>query len=330
MGVLLWYENKMKYESPEIPPQTPETKTFEESFKDKKELELYGQKIEFVDLVPQKQKSETPVFVAPGWAETPETLKEAIKTFFEAERRTISVKHGRHVPRISDEDISPILSETEKVIVSGYNLQEQNFDIPVPELLKAKSILAVLDECKVEKTDIVAHSEGAINSIIAALLSPERFRNIILVGSAGITDIGEDNALHRTIGFARTTLQDIGRFFKNPDSREALLRANNESTKYIAGNPAAAVDEVGAIASFNIEEMIEKLHEKGIKISLVHGTNETMFPMDEMQTKKLVENEAIYEFYPMKGHDHHSIYMPEEAAFIETILESMEKKQVIE
>jgi pimeloyl-ACP methyl ester carboxylesterase len=222
------------------------------------------------------------------------------------------------------------LSEAERAVVSEYHLQEQSADIPMPELLKAKSILAVLNECKIEKIDVVAHSEGAINSIISALLSPEKFRNIIIVGSAGITDKGEDNALHRTIGFARTTMQDVRKFFKNPDSREALLRASNESTKYVAGNPAAAVDEVGAIASFNIEEMIEKLHEKGIKISLVHGTDDTMFPMDEMQTKKLVENEAIYEFFPMKGHYHHDIYMPEEAAFIETVLESMEKKEKME
>lgn len=315
-------------ESIKIPSETLGVKTFDERFKTRKEIDLYGEKVEFIDLVPEGQKSETPVFVVPGWAETPETLKETIRTFFEAKRRTLSIKHGRYVPRISDEDTSPILSDAEKVIVSQYRLQEQNADIPIPELLKAKAILAALDECHIEKTDVVAHSEGAINSIIAAILSPEKFRNIILVGPAGITGKGEDNALHRTIGFTRTTLQDIGRAFRDPSSRKPVFRAGKEAIKYIAGNPAAATDEVGAIGSFNIEEMIDKLHEKGIKISVVHGTDETMFPMDEM--KRLVEKETIYEFYSMKDHDHHDIYLPEEAAFIETVLESMEKKQTIE
>ena len=297
---------------------------FELQFSEKREIELYGEKIGFVDVVPEKQKSETPVFIAPGWAETQETMKDTIKTFYEAERRVLSVKHGRHVPRISDENDNPILTAHDKTNLAKYDFSENSAEIPIPELLKAKAILAVLDECGVEKTDVVAHSEGAINSIIAAVLSPEKFRNIILAGPAGITDKGSDNAFGRTIGFARTTLQDIERFFKDPASRTALLHAGKESTKYVLSNPAAAIDEVGALAHFNIEEMLKKLHEKGLKISIMHGTDETMFLMSDMQ--RLLELEAIYEFIPMKGHDHHDIYLPEESAFIESILDSMEKR----
>ena len=315
-------------EPPSDHPENPIQGFFERQFNDSRTIELDGEKIGFVDLVPEKQRYEMPLLVAPGWAETPETLKNAIESFFDAGRRVVSVEHGRRVPRWSDENVEPILSEKEKEVLAGYHLSEDYEELPVPELLKAKALLAVLDECRIEKADAMAHSEGAMNVVIAALLQPDRFRNIILVGPAGLTDKGEDNALKRTIGGLGSAMQDARRTFKEPGTKEALVRGVKELAYYVAASPAAALEEIGAIAGFNIEELVTKLHEKGLKISIVHGTDEKMFPMEGMQRQ--VENEAIYEFYPMVGHDHHDIYLPDEAMFIEKVLESMEQKQEME
>jgi hypothetical protein len=53
-------------ESIKIPSETLGVKTFDEQFKTRKGVELYGERVEFIDLIPEEQKSETPVFVAPG------------------------------------------------------------------------------------------------------------------------------------------------------------------------------------------------------------------------------------------------------------------------
>ncbi|MBA3733288.1 hypothetical protein H0W91_02835 [Patescibacteria group bacterium] len=46
-----------------------------------KKLESHGTVVEYVDLIPDNSESN-PVFLAPGWAETPETFKETIKTIY--------------------------------------------------------------------------------------------------------------------------------------------------------------------------------------------------------------------------------------------------------
>ncbi|MEI6553832.1 MAG: hypothetical protein WCO09_04635, partial [bacterium] len=77
---------------------------------------------------------------------------------------------------------------------------------------------------------------------------------------------------------------------------------------------------------------IKILAEQGIKISIIHGENDLMFPMSEIQ--KMAENENVYEFHSMIGNDHHSIYFgragdtngyKNEAEYIEeVVLMSME------
>ncbi len=70
---------------------------------------------------------------------------------------------------------------------------------PKEEVRKALNILGVLEEKDVEKTDVIAHSEGAVNTLIAASLYPEKFRNIVLFGPAGL--IGEDTFTRLFQGF---------------------------------------------------------------------------------------------------------------------------------
>jgi pimeloyl-ACP methyl ester carboxylesterase len=323
---------KIEMEMEEIPEvssdenlEVPEA-DFDAQFAKKHASEVYEKKFTFTDCIPEELKFETPLFVAPGWAETFETLREPIKVFFDGGRRVLSVDHARFTPRISDENdeayMEP-LSEEEKKILAEYDLEDQG-GLPFPELIKARAILSVIESQDVDVTDVVAHSEGAINTMIAAALKPEKFRNIILVGAAGIANKGEDNAAKRVVGGVRTLGQDIHKSITHPKLREAIIRGNNESFKYIGSNPATALEEVGAIAGFNIEKMIEKLAEKGLKISIVHGTDDLMFPLDEMQ--KMIDNESVYEFFELKGNYHHSLYFKDEAVFIEGVLDSMDKK----
>ena len=293
-------------------------RNFEEQFGDVRTVEIFGENVDFIDITPAEQKYENPLFMAPGWSETPTTFKDTIEVFFDAGHRVLSVDHGRLVPHAGD----PYpLSADERAILAEYNVEKQG-GVPIPELLKAKALLEILNHQSVKKTDVVAHSEGAIYTMVAAALSPERFGDIVLVGPASLVE--EDSVLHRVAGGVRTYLQGFKKMIVEPESREALMRGDIESMKTIARNPAAALEEVAAIAHFNIEGMLSKLHEKGLKISIVHGQDEVMYPIKGM--RGMVHSDDVYEYIEMPRGDHQSIYMKDEARFVEGVLKSMNER----
>ena len=143
--------------------------SFEKQFENRQKIESLGGMIEIVDVTPEKLAKETPVLFAPGWGETQETFKDSLKEMFELGRRVLSLSHAREGG--DKEDIKEnVVEATEKFA-----------DYPADELRKAITLLAVLAEKGIEKIDVVAHSEGAINAVIAAALHPEKIRNMVLV-----------------------------------------------------------------------------------------------------------------------------------------------------
>ena len=152
---------------------TPDSSSFEVRYAHKEQFNINGATVESVDIKPENPKSETPVLVAPGFAATMDSFKPGMKVLMESERRVISLDHPRRGGTIPD-------SFNEEV--------EKN---PSEELRKAHTILGLLEQKNLEKVDVVAHSEAAVNVCIAAMLHPEKFRNIVLYNPAGL--IGNDS-----------------------------------------------------------------------------------------------------------------------------------------
>jgi len=148
----------------------------------------------------------------------------------------------------------------------------------------------------IEKVDVIAHSEGAINSLIAALLKPGQFRNIVLDKPAGL--IGKDSKIALTGRFIKLLLQEaIARPILLTDSTSSI-RAGTRTARYIAENYHRVLKEMGAMSSGDITEMMTKLSEHGIKFSIISGVDDPLFPVNR-QIRNMRQSNRVP---PIKGY----------------------------
>ncbi|MEI6843587.1 MAG: alpha/beta hydrolase [bacterium] len=274
-------------------------KTFDEQFQVKKEIESGGVSVEFVDLIPENQKTDVVCVFAPGWGETPETLRESLRVLYESGRRAVSLKHSRQQNEISvDED--------------EFGNEKQ----------KSSAISDVIEECHIEKVDGIGHSEGAINILLAAQEHPEKFRSIILIAPAGL--IGKDGFFALIGRFLTNIKESAKRMMKEKESTESLARSAKETAKYIARNPKKSMEEAYEISESQTEEILKDLHSKGIKIIIIHGVDDPVFPMERMQ--EILKAGSVDGFYSVKG-DHNEIYVSPQkyAKVVDSALDAIEK-----
>ena len=261
-------------------PESEKPDNFEKQFSEQEELEFYGGKIEVTDITPEEQKTEVPIMIAPGWGENPITFKGSLRTIYDSDRRAISVSHARNM---------------------GQAEEEKN--MPLVEVRKAKALLTTIQEKEIDQIDVIAHSEGAINTIIAASIHPEKFRNIVLVGPGGL--IGKDSFPKLFTRFSLNIIKGALRALIEPDTRDAIATSAKETGKYIRKNPLLALKEAIAISESDIRNLINELREQGIGVSIIHGVDDPVFPMDSMQDA--VKGEEVDGFYSVKG-GHNDIY----------------------
>jgi len=252
--------------------------SFEDQFKTKKKIDLYGHSISFIDVVPAILKNNTPIFIAPGWGETPKTFKELIKLLFEAGFRVISVSHPRQDFRL----------------ITKNNISRLEFQ-------KAEIILSIFEYLKIEKVNVVAHSEGAINAVIAAHTTSNLFKIILLVGPGGLVD--NEGFFELVSRFIGNMIQGGGKVFTDSVARRHLFRSVMETFKYFLMNPVMGLLEGSAISRTYLHDFLIDLHRNNVTIGIIHGTEDIVFPLKKM--KKLIDLPWI-RFDSIKG-DHNDI-----------------------
>ena len=275
-----------------------------ERFLNREIVELDNEKVEVIDIKSEKEKSEIPVVVAPGWAATPEVLKDNILTLVKEGRRAISI----NAPH-------------------GVETNEEG-DFPQAELRKAMAIIETLNKKEIDKVDAIGHSEAGIYVTIAATLYPEKFRNIVLVDPGGM--IGEDNIMRLAKGFSNDVIikQTINSF-KDHSRFKPIARAFKEAGKTIIDNPKKSLEQILAISNTQIHGLLKGLKEQGIGISIIHGVDDKAFPMDRVQ--EIAKKDQLDGFYSVKG-THNEFYLkPKEyTQLAEQALTALESRKKLE
>ena len=252
---------------------------FEEQFFTKRSINFYGRSISFVDVTPPMLISNIPIIIAPGWGETPKTFKDLIHLLFDAGFRVVSMTHPRQdLKLITRSNISRLESQ------------------------KAEIILTVLKFLGIEKVNVVAHSEGAINSVIAAHMKPTLFKNILLVGPGGLVE--NENFTELAGRFIGNMIQGGGQIFTDSVARKYIIRSGLETFKYFLMNPVMGLLEGSAISRTHLQDFLVDLHSNNITIGVIHGVDDIVFPLKKM--KSLTELKWI-SFYSVEG-DHSDIY----------------------
>lgn len=264
-----------------------------------------------VDIKPEKLKTEIPVFWLSGWGTTRKVYEQNIDNLAALGRRTLALDTPHGIDRANIQ---------ESTTQHGQAIH----DI---ELRKVTALLKALDEKGIKQTDIVAHSEGAIYGVLAALLKPEKFRNMILVDHAGM--VGEDTAGRLVTGAALDIGLQMTRIYQKLLTKEGFkaFRQSNTAAKALAGvltaNPRRTVESVGVIAQTQIDEILKTLTELGIKISIIHAVDDNFFPMNRVQ-KQTTKN-MVNGFYSVKG-THNQLYLhPDQyTALVDQALDALE------
>jgi pimeloyl-ACP methyl ester carboxylesterase len=275
-------------------------------------LEVLDGKVDFTEVTPEQTKTEVPVILAPGWGGTiVPAFKETMRTFAQMQRRSIAIEHPFTVKKVS-EKIPTKLRESH----------------PIEEVRKAAALLEFLQKKDIEKTDVLAHSEGAIYVLLAASAEPEKFRgqSIVLSNPAGL--IGKDNLFDFVV---RGTVGVRGkRGPKFPGEKEKVrpisLAKGEGKLGFILSQPLTAFRDFRAITQSDVHSLLRELHGQGIRIAILAGVDDPMFPMERLQAT-LKKGDELDGFLSLKGGHVEILNQPKRyAAVIEKIYTALEAK----
>lgn len=216
-------------------------------------------KFPVVEVTPLQPKTDIPVIIAPGWSEPPGVFHKTQQVLAERGRKSFVFNHPSE---------------------NGDNSSYPNS--PNPELRKALTLMELINNSECQHVDIIAHSEGAIYSAIAATLDPQKIRNLILIGPGGM--IGKDTLITLAGRLSKKVARNIAQGITDRDTTETVVQANTGAFKYVVKNPLHRLyKEPLAIAESNIGPLLTFLKDLGLGIVVIHHTRDEAFPMHRIQ-----------------------------------------------
>ena len=231
-----------------------------------------GEEVDLYDMRPREQKTSVPVMMVGGFDYNVESWKKNMREFVSRGRRAIMVD-AVHGVRRDPEVKKSINAATDKATNVEYR--------------KITALMAGIDAAGVEKIDAVAHSEGCIDLLIAAVSYPERFRNIILVEPAGM--IGKDSLLGlagRNNKGEVPAMNEAHDAQKRGDPRFRFEMHSDDQmfpeAKRTLIDRLRSVPELFSIAGIQVADLLRKVKEKGIGIIIVSSPEDKMFPIERM------------------------------------------------
>lgn len=282
------------------PEQNIEHPSFEEQFAATQSVESRGGVICYVEVKPENlDPEELPIVLAGGWTEGPEAFKGTMEELYTRGRWVISVNHPTHGNTVEPKD--------------GH---------PEVKLFKAANYEDVLEAKGIEKADVIAHSAGAGDAAVWALLS-KRVRNMVLANPEGV--IGEDSFPRLSGRFA----PKLGRSLATAPINKAALRGVLHSS--LGGRPHPAKlkrlwNEVMAISRADLKGSISTLRAKGHKIGVLQSNADPVFPAKRIAENMNLDDIDSYASNIKKhaGHDELSIQPERGAVAADQMLRSFE------
>lgn len=280
----------------------------DESQKNTETMEICGEEVLVYDHSLETLKSEVPVMLMPGWSGSIETYRENLETITKNGRRVLMAETPHGVEDIKD---------------FREGIGEKGSVAPDVHLKKIAAYMEVLDDKEIHEVDVISYSEGAIHTIIAASIASEKFRNLVLVNPGGL--IGNDSFRRLSINFSKEIVSAVIDTLRNPALVDKAYHILKDISKTVGTGPIKSIQEITGITNTELENILKELRQNGIKISILHGADDTAFPMDKMQ--QTLDGEAVDGFYSVEGGHRNFLLEPKkytEAA--ESALTALESK----
>lgn len=269
----------------------PERTDFERAHLER--CRIGGEDTDIIDARPGGEKCPQPVLVAPGWGATIHGNSPMLELLTKQGRRVISLNHPRQGDDISDSALA------------------LSYSLPRAETRKASNLLELLDARGVSadlKADVIAFSEGALNTLIAAYTHPERFRTIVLFAPAGL--IGRDslwNLMHRFRAQAKKdasvgvpSLRGVEPSEAQRTMMEHMAKTwETEGSTYVKENIPRALAEMRALASMRVDDMVRFVRAAGVKVVVVTAVDDLIFPAKKMAER--MPKDSLDGFLAVRG-----------------------------
>lgn len=195
---------------------------------------------------------------------------------------------------------------------------------PAAEMRKTEALMQTLDYKGINHADAISHSEASLFMTMGAMIHKDRFRNFVLVSPAGL--IGPDTFPRLSLDF---TWDISGQTFKalfSDHSRIAKMwKAYTEFGASMGSGPILTAQEINAMVTMHIEDILRDLKSRGHGISIIHTAHDKAFPMDRMQ--KIVDRTMVDGFVSVGG-SHNELYLKPQGmnGMIDHLFDAMEKK----
>ncbi len=259
---------------------------FEERFKEREVVEVPGGTVEVLDISPEIMKHETPTLLIPGYSDgSPEGRRANVSALFKEGRRTIMVKssHG----------------------VEGEITDPKAQEFPDTLVRQVAAIAPVLEQKNI-KVDVIGESRGGIVALMSAYLYPEKFSNIVLVDPAGMVD--SMNSAKLTLRFIMAGMAE-GKIFTrrdkagdvSPMAKEQVVWGTGNFMKWILGDPKATAKEIQEMAHAEVVKLLKEIKTSGIGISVIHGVDDKVFSMNDIQSSIRGQVEGVGEMLKNEG-----------------------------
>jgi pimeloyl-ACP methyl ester carboxylesterase len=257
-----------------------------------------------VDVSPPSNADPVPIVFATGWCTVPLTYKNAHEIVFQQNRRSISVSYPKR-------DIADITHD----------------EYPKIHYQKAQILNTALEQLEVEKTDIIAHSQGALTAAVFAAEYSEKVRNVVFVSPGGLmppsTTLDIMKRYTKKVGkSAAEVLTNIVQREKQPSVSVTVF----EALKSYGINPVHAMREAGEIARSDVVSNLEKIKQQGVGIGIIASVDDPLFPFAEIV--KNISADAYHLLYPVKGsHNALNSQASMHASFSLSLLQELELRK---
>lgn len=257
--------------------------------------------VQIVDIRPRHLKTQTAVFVAPGWGTTPSVYRDAILALAMTGRRVVAAATFPEVLRG----------------ISLPNLSRPHF--PSIEWKKADMVIAILKAKKIECVDVVGHSESTVILSLAAYKHPPRFRNLILINPVSIAAQQTKKLL---------MWRAMKEFFVMRKTHATATHIRNAFWTHAQiwrANPKMHWSSISAFFKPKLPGVLRELKKRGHGISVIHGVDDKLFPVEEVAKK--LNLHMIDAFYPVDG-AHSDLHLDPEPVIkvVDFALDELEKK----
>jgi len=310
-----------------------------------------GEKLKYVRLDPENPGTKVPITYIKGWATTNEPYDEFMLDLAGGSERTLLSVDNPHGIGSGD------LLEKEKLMEAKESIGQ----IPDSgiELRKTAATGEMLKNEGIEATDIVAHSEGALQAVLFALMNLGKVHNIVLIGSTGMiendtvkdlvlrakedTDFQEQNIKDKLVGINPRERQEYKgeklpkinlEYEVTPEELKAQGREAKENTRWgliekiklIARNPLADAESIKTISAADIAPALEFLRANGVKVGFIHAVDDKL--MDYERVRKHSSKKIMDGSYTIQGTHCSFAHNPEKhALMVDDLLNGLERKR---